>query len=106
MCRSRPRAPTQNTPIALLGVIRLNAESHEALADTFVLIRVLWSQRLGERVPQLLENNYQLLGTNALLTRFVSDSAEKTRQLGRRPIWPFQLLRKRRPQLLHGAFRE
>ena len=106
MCRARSGHVRKNTPVALLGVIRLNAERHQALANTFVLIRVLRSQCLCQRVPQLLENNYQLLWRNALLMRFASDFPEKIREFWRWAIWPFQLLSERSPQLLHGAFRE
>ena len=50
-------ARPQNIPFFLLGVIRLNTERDQALADTFVLIRILRAQRLGKRVPQLLEDD-------------------------------------------------
>jgi len=44
MCRSRLGHAPQNILIPLFGVIRLNGERHEALADTLVLIHALWSQ--------------------------------------------------------------
>ena len=40
-------ARPQDIPFYLLGVIRLDAESHEPLPDAFVLIRILWAQRFG-----------------------------------------------------------
>ncbi len=44
MCRSRLGYAPQNILIPLFGVIRLNGESHQALSNTFVLIRALRSQ--------------------------------------------------------------
>jgi hypothetical protein len=37
-------ARPQDIPFGLLRVIRLNAESHQPLADTFILIRILRPQ--------------------------------------------------------------
>lgn len=65
------------------------------LADTFVLIHILRTERFRKRVPELFENDDQLLGTNAFLTRFLSDSLEKIRELRRGAAWMFQLLRER-----------
>ena len=78
-------------PVSLFRVIRLDADSHQTLANSLVLIVILWSQRLCQRVPELLENHYQLLGRNALLMRFLSDFPEKRRQFRRRSIGLFQL---------------
>jgi hypothetical protein len=50
-------ARPQNIPVRLLGVVGLDAERHQALTDTFILIRILWRQGLRKSVPQLLEDN-------------------------------------------------
>ena len=76
-------------PGSLLGVIRLDTERHQTLADPFVLIRVLRSQRLGERVPQLLENDYQLFGGNCLLVRFARHFLQKIGSSGVGPSGRF-----------------
>jgi hypothetical protein len=65
----------------LLGVVRLNAERDQALSCALVLIRILGTQRLGERIPQLLEDNDQLLGTYFLFRCFTPDFTEKRGEL-------------------------
>lgn len=70
-------ARPQDIPFYLLGVIRLDAEGDQSLANALVLIGVLRTQRFGERVPKLLENDYQLLGSNVLLACLVSDFLQK-----------------------------
>jgi hypothetical protein len=57
-------------PRSLLGVVGPNAECHQTLADKFVLIRILRTQRLGKGVPQLLENNYELFRLDVLIVCF------------------------------------
>jgi hypothetical protein len=60
-------------PRSLLGVVGPNAECHQTLADKFVLIRILRTQRLGKGVPQLLENNYELFRLDILVVCFPRD---------------------------------
>jgi hypothetical protein len=97
-------AHPQNIPLSLVGVISLDAECHQTLADAFILIRILWAQGLGERVPQLLENDDELLGLNILFMRFPADSLQKISKLRRWTIRSFELIRERCPQLVHRAF--
>jgi hypothetical protein len=70
-------AHPQNIPFSLIGVISLDAERYQTLADAFILISILRTQGLGERVPQLLENHDELFGLNVLLMRFPADSLQK-----------------------------
>src|SRR6185503_20210692 len=105
-CAARDQGTPAKYPRPLLGVIRLNTERHQLLSDPLVLICILWSQRLCERVPQLLENNYQLLGRDVLLMRFTGNFPQQIRQFRCWPIGTLQLLCQRCPQLLHCAFRE
>ena len=65
----------------LLGVVCLNTERHQPLARALVLIRVLGTQRLGERIPQLLEDNDQLLGPYFFFRCFTPDFTEKRGEL-------------------------
>jgi hypothetical protein len=51
VCRSRVGHAPQDIRFYLLGVIRLDAESYQALADTLVLIPVLRAKRFREGVP-------------------------------------------------------
>ncbi len=97
-------AHPQNIPFSLIGVISLDAERHQALPDAFILIRILWAQGLGERVPQLLENDDELLGLNILLMCFPADSLQKISKLRCRAVRPLELIRERCPQLVHRAF--
>jgi hypothetical protein len=97
-------AHPQNIPFSLIGVISLDAERYQTLADAFILIRILRAQGLGERVPQLLENDDELLGLNILLMRFPADSLQKIGKLRRWTIWSLELIRERCPQLVHRAF--
>ena len=87
----------QNIPFSLIGVISLDAERHQTLADAFILIRILWAQGLGERVPQLFENDDELLGLNVLLMRFPADSLQKIRELQSWTIRSLELIRERCP---------
>jgi hypothetical protein len=59
-------------PCSLLGVVGANTERHQTLTDKFVLIRILWTQGLGEGVPQLLEDNYELFRLDVPITSFPS----------------------------------
>jgi hypothetical protein len=93
-------------PCSLLGVVGPNAERHQALPYEFVLIRILRTERLGKRVPQLLEDNYELFRLDVPIMSFPRHFSEKGRKLLRWPVRPFELLSKRGPQLLHCAFRE
>lgn len=97
-------AHPQNIPFSLVGVISLDTERHQTLADTLVLIRILWAQGLGERVPQLLEDDDELLGLNVVLVRFPADSLQKIGKFRRRTIRSLELIRERRPQLVHRTF--
>ena len=97
-------AHPQNIPFSLIGVISLDAERYQTLADTFILVRILGAQRLGERVPQLLENDDELLGLNILLMCFPADSLQKIGKLRRWTVRPLELIRERCPQLVHRAF--
>jgi len=54
-CAALGWARPQDIPFGLLRVIRLDAESHQPLADTFILIRILRPQRFREGVPHLLK---------------------------------------------------
>jgi hypothetical protein len=94
----------QNIPFSLIGVISLDTERHQTLADALILIRILWAQGLGERVPQLLEDDDELLGLNVVLVRFPADSLQKISKLRRGTIRPFELIRECRPQLVQRAF--
>lgn len=91
---------------SLVGVVGPNAERNQALTHEFVLIRILRTQRLGKRVPQLLEGNYEFFRLDVLIMSFPRHSPEKGRKLLRRPIRSFELLSKRAPQLLDCAFRK
>ena len=84
-------------PCSLLRVVGPNAERHQALTDKFVLIRILRTQRLGEGVPQLLEDNYELLRLDVLIVSFPRYFPEKGRKLLRRAVRPCELLGKRDP---------
>ena len=68
-------------PSILLGVVRLNAERHQPLACALVLICILGTQRLGERIPQLLEDNDQLLGAYFPFLSLAPDFMEESREL-------------------------
>lgn len=98
------RAHPQNIPFSLIGVISLDAERYQTLPDAFILIRILRAQGLGERVPQLLENDDEFLGLNILLMRFPAYSLEKIGKLRRWTIRSLELIRERCPQLVHRAF--
>jgi hypothetical protein len=93
-------------PCSLLGVVGANTERHQTLTDKFVLIRILWTQGLGEGVPQLLEDNYELFRLDIPITSFPRHLPEKSRKLLRWTIRPFELLSERGPQLLLCAFRK
>jgi hypothetical protein len=97
-------AHPENIPFSLIGVVSLDTERYQTLSDPFILIRILWAQGLGERVPQLLENDDKLLGLNVLLMRFPADSLQKISKLRCRTIWSLELIRERCPQLVHHAF--
>ena len=75
------RVRPQNISFLLLGVIRLDAERYQILSDALLLLRILGTQGLGERVPELLEDNYQFLRLDVLLTRLDADFLEKPGQL-------------------------
>jgi len=93
-------------PCSLVGVVGPNAERNQALTDKFVLIRILRTQRLGERVPQLLEDNYEFFGLDVMIVSFPRHFPEKDRKLLRWPVRLFELLGERGPQLLDCAFRK
>ena len=93
-------------PCSLVGVVGPNAERNQALTDKFVLIRILRTQRLGKRVPQLLERNYECFRLDVLIMSFPRHSPEKDRKLLRRPVRLFELLGEGGPQLFDCAFRE
>lgn len=97
-------AHPQNIPFSLISVISLDTERHQTLADSLVLIGILRAQRLGEGVPQLLEDDYELLGSNVVLVRFPADFLQKIGKLRRGTIRPLELIRERCPQLVHRAF--
>ncbi|HEX9384431.1 MAG TPA: hypothetical protein VF908_13590 [Gemmatimonadaceae bacterium] len=82
----------------------MDAERYQTLTDAFILIGILRAQGLGERVPQLLENDDELLGLNVLLMRFPADSLQQIGKLWRWTIRPLELIRERCPQLVHRAF--
>ena len=94
----------QNIPFSLVGVISLNTQRHQTLADALVLIRILWAQGFGEGVPQLLEDDDELLGLNVVLMCFPADSLQKISKLRRWTIRSLQLIRERHPQFVHRAF--
>ena len=79
-------------PSSLLGVVGPDAECHQALADKFVLIRILRTQRLGKRVPQLLEDNYELFRLDVLIMCFPRHFSEQRRELLRWTVWSSELL--------------
>ena len=93
-------------PCSLVGVVGPNAERNQALTHKFVLIRILRTQRLGKRVPQLLERNYEFFRLDVLIMSFPRHFPEKDRKLLRWPVRSFELLGKRAPQLLDCAFRK
>ena len=97
-------AHPQNIPFSLIGVISLDAERHQTLADSLILIGILWAQGLGEGVPQLLENDDELLGLNVLLVGFPADSLQEISKLRRWTIRSLELIRECDPQLVHRAF--
>src|SRR5205823_377480 len=93
-CAALEWGTSQDIPFSLLGVIRLDAECHQ----------ILRAHGLSKRIPQLLENNYQLLGLNALFPRLGGNFLQQIGQLRGRTLRPSQLLGQSRSQLLHGAF--
>ena len=104
MCRSRMEHHPQNIPFSLIGVISLNTQRHQTLADALILIRILWAQGFGEGVPQLLEDDDELLGLNVVLMCFPADSLQKISKLRRWTIRSLELIRECHPQLVHRAF--
>jgi hypothetical protein len=78
--------------LALLGVICLDTDSHEARPDSLELLMVLRSDRFGERIPELLENEEQLLWSDAAFFRFSRYSLQQGGEFRGWSFWFLQLL--------------